>query len=197
MYIVKATKIGWVLGFISLLLLFGLTSAMTQGAAEYAGLSSYPPANSTPTAVVDMRTFKSDGTYRVVPGTTITYTIVITNAGTITVNDLFVQDFPFDGLGSDYVTVTDPEWKEMAPGVWWYPDSATGCSLSPSETKTITFTVELKSDAPYGSELINKAKLNQVPQDILPGNIYHTDTDIVVPGFNFSYLPLVTKAYAP
>jgi uncharacterized repeat protein (TIGR01451 family) len=198
MCIVKAKKIGWLLGSTALLLLLGFTSAMTQRAAGYAGLSfaqDYPPASATD--IVDMRAFKTDGTSRVVPGSTITYTIVITNAGTVTVSNLFLQEFPLDGLGSAYVTVTDPEWKEMAPGVWRYPDSATGFPLNPSETMTVTFTVELASNAPYGSELINKVELTDVPDEVSPGDNLYVDTDIVVPGFNFLYLPLVTKAYAP
>ena len=198
MYIVKAKKIGWVVGSIALLLLLGFTSAMTQRAAGYTGLSfaqDYPPASTTD--IVDMRAFKTDGTYRVVPGSTITYTIVITNAGTITVENMFLQEFPLEGSASDYITVTDPAWKKMAPDAWWYPDSATGFPLYPSETMTVTFTVELASNAPYGSELINKVELTDVPDEVSPGDNLYVDTDIVVPGFNFLYLPLVTKAYAP
>jgi len=195
MYIVKVKKIGWVLGSIALLLLFAFTSAMTQRAAGYAGLSfaqAYPPASATD--IVDMRTFKTDGTNRVVPGTTITYTIVITNAGTVTVNDLFLQEFP-----SDYVTPIDPAWKEIVPSLWWeYPASPPGLTLSPNETVTVTFTIELASDAPYGSELRNNVQFTEDPDgEISPENNRYTDTDIVVPGFNFTYLPLVTKAYAP
>jgi len=150
-----------------------------------------------------MPTFKTDGAYRVVPGTTITYTIEITNAGTITVYNLFLQEFPLEGLGSDYVTVIDPEsaWKEAPPSLWWeYPNPDTipaGLTLSPDETMTVTFTVDLASDAPYGSQLINKVQVRQVPEDISLENNRYTDTDIVVPGFNFTCLPLVTKAYAP
>lgn len=197
MSIVKAKKIGWVLGSLAFLLLFGLTSAMTQGAAGYAGFSSihgYPPANSTPTAVVDMRTFKTDGKYRVIPGTTITYTIEITNAGTITVSDLFLQEFP-----SNYVAPIDPAWREIPPSLWWeYPVSPPGLTLSPGETMTVTFTVEVASAAPYGSQLINKVQFREDPVgEISPEDNRWTDTDIVVPGFNFLYFPLVTKAYAP
>jgi len=200
MCIVKAKKIGWVLGSIALLLLLGLASATTQGAAGYAGVSSphgYPSANST---VVDMRTFKTDGTYWVVPGTTITYTIEITNAGTITVNNLFLQEFPLDGLGSDYVTpIGGSGWKLILTDLsWWeYPDDLLGLTLSPDETMTVTFTVELASDAPYGGQLINKVQLTDIPDETSPWDNWYLDTDIVVPGFNFSYLPLVTKAYAP
>lgn len=186
------------MGSIALLLFFGLAGAMTQGAAGYAGLSlaqAHPLADST---VVDMRTFKTDGTSQVVPGTTITYTIVITNAGTITVSNLFLQEFPLEGLGLDYVTVIAPAWKEAPPSLWWeYPASPPGLSLSPSEVLTVTFTVELASAAPYGSQLINKVQLTEVPGEISPENNRYTDTDIVVPGYNFLHLPLVTKAYGP
>lgn len=195
MCIVKAKKIGWLLGSTALLLLLGFTSAMTQRAAGYAGLSSaqaYPPASATD--IVDMRAFKTDGTSRVVPGSTITYTIVITNAGTVTVSNLYLQEFP-----SDYVTPIDPAWEEIPPSLWWkYPVAPPGLTLSPNETVTVTFTVELASNAPYGSELRNNVQFTEDPDgEISPDNNRYIDTDIVVPGFNFLYLPLVTKAYAP
>lgn len=195
MYMVKAKKIGWLVGSIALLLLLGFTSAMTQRAAGYAGLSfaqAYPPASTTD--IVDLRTFKTDGTTWVVPGSTITYTIVITNAGTVTVSNLYLQEFP-----SDYVTPKDTAWREIEPSLWWeYPDDPDGLTLPPGETMTVTFTVELASNAPYGSELRNNVQFTEDPDgEISPDNNRYIDTDIVVPGFNFLYLPVVTKAYAP
>ncbi|MCJ7666797.1 MAG: hypothetical protein MUP04_00680, partial [Anaerolineae bacterium] len=90
-------------------------------------------------------------------------------------------------------------WNPILPDLsWWkYPVAPPGLTLSPNETVTVTFTVELASNAPYGSELINKVELTDVPDEVSPGDNLYVDTDIVVPGFNFLYLPLVTKAYAP
>jgi len=119
------------------------------------------------------------------------------------VSDLFLQEFPLDGLGSDYVTPTgDSGWKPILPDLsWWeYPNPDTtpaGLTLSPGETLTVTFTVELASAAPYGGQLVNKVQLTDIPDETSPGDNWYLDTDIVVPGFNFSYLPLVMKAYAP
>ncbi|GEM_PF-4031331 len=117
------------------------------------------------------------------------------------VSGLFLQEFPFEGLGSAYVAVIvpQPEWEEIPPSLWGgypnpddYPDALT---LSPSATMTVTFTVELASIAPYGSQLINNVQLTEVPDETSPENNRPTDRDIGAPGFNSSPLPLGTRAY--
>lgn len=44
-------------------------------------------------------------------------------------------------------------------------------------------------------QLTNKVTFS-LSEDEVTENNQDTDIDIVVPGFNFSYLPLVTKGYA-
>jgi len=175
-------SIPFILPLLGLLFLF-----MTQGAAGY----SAPASNGT----FDLQISKTDGVRYVTPGTVITYTIYFTNALATDSPEFYVIENP-----SSDVTVSqaqNTEWLPAGGDDWRYP--ATGViTLTSDESLSTSFTVSVPPTTPYGTQLDNKVSfsLDETDDDTPEDNTY-TDVDVVVPGFNYSYLPLVTKAYAP
>ncbi len=143
----------------------------------------------------DLQVSKTDGVRYVTPGTVITYTIYFTNALATDSPEFYVIENP-----SSDVTVSQAQNTEWAPAGgddWRYP--ATGViTLTSGESLSTSFTVSVPPTTPYGTQLDNKVSfsLDETDDDTPEDNTY-TDVDVVVPGFNYSYLPLVTKAYAP
>lgn len=174
-------SIPFVLPLLGLILLF-----MTQGVAGY----SAPASNGT----FDLQISKTDNLYHVLPGTAITYTIYYTNAWGSQSPEFHVIECP--PSGASVQEEANPDWRYVAPCYWRYP--AANIVLDSGVSDSITFTVTVPLTAPYGTQLDNKVSfsIDDPPGDTQGDNSY-TDTDIVVPGFNFTYLPLVTKAYAP
>lgn len=143
----------------------------------------------------DLQISKTDGVHYVTPGTVITYTIYYTNAGSLTSPPFHVIECP--PSDTTVQAEANPDWTDTeAPCYWRYPDS--DISLDGGASSSITFTVTVPVTVSYGTQLDNKVSfsIDDPPGDTQGDNSY-TDTDIVVPGFNFSYLPLVTKVYAP
>lgn len=175
-------SIPFILPLLGLLFLF-----MTQGAAGY----SAPASNGT----FDLQISKTDNLYRVLPGTAITYTIYYTNAGSALSDPFHIIECP----PSDTTVQgqANPDWTDTgAPCYWRYPD--TDISLDGGASGSITFTITVPLTVSYGTQLDNKVSFSiDDPPGDTQGDNTDTDTDIVVPGFNYSYLPLVTKAYAP
>jgi len=143
----------------------------------------------------DLQISKTDGVYYVTPGTVITYTIYYTNAFSTDSPEFYVIENP-----SSDVTVSQEQNTEWAPaggGDWRYP-AIDVITLTSGQSLTTTFTLSVPLTVPYGTQLDNSTTFS-VPDadDATPEDNRYTDTDLVVPGFNFSYLPLVTKVYAP
>jgi hypothetical protein len=160
---------------------------MTQGAAGY----SAPASNGT----FDLQISKTAGVRYVTPGTVITYTIYFTNALATDSPEFYVIENP-----SSDVTVSQAQNTEWAPAGgddWRYPATDV-ITLTSGESLSTSFTVSVPPTTPYGTQLDNKVSfsLDETDDDTPEDNTY-TDVDVVVPGFNYSYLPLVTKAYAP
>ncbi len=182
-----------------ILLLFGLLFVlMTQGVAVYSappsGGGALPPEGPLQNGTFDLQVSKTDGVHYVTPGTVITYTIYYTNAGSAPSDSFHVIECP----PSDATVQggANPGWTYVAPCYWRYP--ATDISLEGGESGNITFTVTVPVTVSYGTQLDNRVTFSEEDEtpETQADNSY-TDTDIVVPGFNFSYLPLVTKTYAP
>ena len=176
--------------------LFGLLFLlMTQGVAGYSAPPSsegaLPIEGHLQDGTFDLQTSKTDGVYYVTPGTVITYTIYYTNAGSLASPPFHVIECPPSDVSVQ--GEANPDWTYEAPCYWRYP--TTDISLASGASGSITFTVTVPLTASYGTQLDNKVTFNVL--DDTPGNNQDTDTDIVVPGFNFYYFPLVTKAHAP
>jgi len=184
-------SIPFVLPLLGLLFLF-----LTQGVAGYSASPSsggaLPTEGYLQDGTFDLQISKTDGVYYVTPGTAITYTIYYTNAGSLASPLLHVIECP--PSDATVQEEANPDWGYEAPCYWRYP-ATTNISLAGGESGSITFTVTVPLTASYGTQLDNKVTFSV--EDDTPGNNQDTDTDIVVPGFNFSYLPLVMKAYAP
>lgn len=186
-------SIPFVLPLLGLLFLF-----LTQGVAGYSASPSsggaLPTEGYLQDGTFDLQVSKTDGVYYVTPGTVITYTIYYTNAGSSSSPEFHVIECP--PSGASVQEEANPDWRYVAPCYWRYP--AANIVLGSGVSDSITFTVTVPLTASYGTQLANSTMFS-VPDadDATPEDNRCTDTDIVVPGFNFSYLPLVTKAYAP
>ncbi|MGB5932444.1 MAG: hypothetical protein WBH57_05200, partial [Anaerolineae bacterium] len=143
----------------------------------------------------DLQISKTDGVYYVTPGTVITYTIYYTNALSTESPEFYVIENP----PSDVTVSQDQntEWAPAGSGDWRYP-AIDEITLTSGQSLSTTFTVSVPLAIPYGTQLDNRVSFSlDETDDATPEDNTDTDTDIVVPEFNFSYLPLVTKVYAP
>jgi len=180
--------------------LFGLLFVlMTQVVAGHTAPPSSggasPPQAPLKEPTFDLQISKTDGVRYVTPGTVITYTIYYANAFGTDSPEFYVIENP-----SSDVTVSQAQNTEWAPaggGDWRYPATHV-ITLTSGQSLSTTFTVSVPLTTPYGTQLDNSTTFS-VPDadDATPEDNRDTDTDIVVPGFNFSHLPLVTKPYAP
>lgn len=172
---------------------------MPPGVAGYSPLPSsgeaLPMEGPLQNGTFDLQISKTDNLYRILPGTAITYTIYYTNAGSAPSDPFHVIECP----PSDATVQggANPDWTDTgAPCYWRYPDS--DISLDGGASGSITFTVTVPGTVSYGTQLDNKVSFSiDDPSGDTQGDNSYTDTDIVVPGFNFSYLPLAMRAYAP
>ena len=162
----------------------GFTGALVNTATVTApaGVTDPVPGNNTVTDTdtqsgsVDLQITKSDGTTTYTPGTTTTYTVVITNAG------------PSDIVGA---TISDAipagtTWTRTATAT----GGATGFTPGPSTAaisdvvtmplgSTITYTVVLTIPSGFTGALVNTATVATPAgvTDPVPGNNTVTDTD--------------------
>ncbi len=138
-----------------------------------------------PTPQADLGITKTDGKLTVIPGTTDTYTIVVSNGGPSAVTGATVTDF-FPAA------FTNVSYTAVATG------GATGFTASGSSNindtvnmpvgSTITYTVTGTVSAALTQDLTNQANVN-VPQgttDTNPQNNQAIDTDRVTPTFDLS-----------
>lgn len=140
----------------------------------------------------DLHICKTDGLYRVLPDSLITYTIYFSMTWGPT-QTFYIIDHPSAAV----ISTGNAEWAPIGGGDWRYP--ATGViTLTSGQSLSTTFAVSVPLTTPYGTQLDNRVSFSlDQADDATPEDNIDLDTDIVVPGSNFSHLPLVTKTYAP
>ena len=158
----------------------------TATVAVPAGVTDPTPGNNSQTDTdtaspkADLSITKSDGTTTYVPGTSTTYTIVVTNSGPSNVTGATVTD-PMPAA------ITSDSWTATATG------GATGFAASGSGNisdtvnmpngSAITYTVTANISSAATGDLVNTATV-AVPAgvtDPTPGNNSQTDTDTASP----------------
>ncbi len=140
----------------------------------------------------DLQISKTDNLYHVLPGSLITYTIYFSMTLGTTQTFYLIDHPPVYTSPPD-----DTEWASVGGGDWRYPATDV-ITLTSGQSLSATFTVSVPLTVPYGTQLVNRVSFSlDETDDATPLDNTDTDADIVVPGFNFSYFPLVTKAYAP
>src|SRR5207253_4053288 len=119
----------------------------------------------------DVSVTKSDGVTSVVPGTSTTYTIVVTNAGPSTATNVVVSDPLPAG-------VTSFTWSGNGKANQSGALSDTIASLAPGAS--VTYTVVAQTSPSATGSLTNTASVTG-PGDINPANNTATDTDTLTP----------------
>jgi|GEM_PF-503812 len=180
------------------------------------GTTDLTPGNNTATdtdtliPTADLSLTKTNGVVSVVPGTAITYTIVVTNAGpSIATNATVVDTMPVALTGVTYTAVT-------SGGASGFTASGSG-NISDTVTmpvgSTITYTVSATINPAATGTLTNTAVVTPPPTttDPNPGNNTGTDGDpltpqadlqitktngtaTAIPGTNTTYTIVVTNA---
>ncbi len=148
-----------------------------------AGVTDPTPGNNTATDTDTanpqsaLSVTKDDGVTQYVPGSTVTYTITVTNSG------------PSDALG---VSVSDPKPSQVTSWTWTCsPTGGATCNgsgglISTDFTdtvnmpagSTITYTVTANIASSASGDLVNTVTISH-PQDSTPGDNTATDTDTV------------------
>ena len=135
-------------------------------------------SNTLNAADVDLAITKTDGMTTAVPGQTVTYTIVVSNAG------------PGDAVGA---TVTDPLPAAISGATWTCVASGGSCTASGSGNisdtvnvpagATLTYTVLATISPSATGNLVNTATVAAPAgmTDTNPGNDSDTDTDTLTP----------------
>ena len=139
----------------------------------------YASAAAAPIPAADLSITKTDGVTTVIPGNTVTYTIVATNAGPSAVTGATVADtFP--------ATLTGVTWTCVATGGGSCTASGSGNiadTVNLPVGATATYTVTATVSATATGTLVNTATVT-LPggiTDPTPGNNSATDTDTVAP----------------
>ena len=153
----------------------------TASVAVPVGISDPAPANNTATDTdtplfnVDLRITKTDGVATYTPGTSVTYSIIVTNTG------------PANATGA---TVADT-FSAQATGVSWTCAAAGGANCTASGTGnindtvnipvggTVTYTAIVAISPSATTNLVNTATVTAPGgySDTAPGNNFATDTD--------------------
>ena len=153
-----------------------------------AGVTDTNPGNNSATDTdtpgngnVDLAITKTDGTPTYVPGTSTTYTIVVSNPGSVAVNNATVNDTFPAGISSMSWTAVASSGASVgqASGTGNISDSV---SLIPGAT--VTFTVVAQISASATGNVVNTVTVSTPPgvTDTNPGNYTATDTDTPAPG---------------
>jgi uncharacterized repeat protein (TIGR01451 family) len=169
------------------------TLTNTAHVAPSSGVTDPNPANNsatdtdTLTPQADLAITKTDGVTSVVPGTSTTYIIVVSNLGPSAVSGASVSD----PLPADVTAVTWTETDSSGGGSVTGPSSGSGglattVDLPVNATVTFTFTVQISPSA-TGS-LVNTATVNPPAgvTDPNPANNSATDSDTLTPQADLS-----------
>src|SRR5207249_4667838 len=186
------------------------TTASATGPGDINAANNSATDTDTPTPQNDVGVTKSDGVTSVVPGTSTTYTIVVTNSGPSTATNVAVSDplpagvtsFTWSGNGkSNQSGALSDTIATMAPGA--SVTYTVVAQISPSATGSLanTVTVTAANDT-------NPANNSAIDTDTLTlqNNVSVTKTDSkggssisgavgsVVPGTSFTYTITVSKS---
>jgi len=175
------------------------TGTLTNTATISSGAVDTVPGNNTATDTdtlvpqTNVAVTKTDGQLTEVPGTSVTYTIVASNAGPSDAPSVTVSDTFPAALGN--VTYT-----AVAAG------DATGFTAAGSGTiadtvampagSSVTYTVTADIDPAATGSLVNSATVASSETDPTPGNNSATDTDTLAPEADVSIEKTVTPAIA-
>ncbi|MFN8439187.1 MAG: SdrD B-like domain-containing protein [Caldilineaceae bacterium] len=160
-----------------------ITNTVTVGSTTTDPNSLNNTANQSTTVVsqADLVLSKSDGVGSMIPGTTVTYTIIVTNAGPSNVSNAQVTDnLP--------AIITSASWScTSSSGSNCDSSSGTGninatVDLAPNGTATFVVIAQVSSTAT--GTLVNTATVTPPPTttDPNPGNNSQTDTDNLLTG---------------
>jgi uncharacterized repeat protein (TIGR01451 family) len=163
------------------------------------------PGNNTATAqtalaapVTDLGVTKSNGTTTVVPGTTTTYTLVVTNAG------------PSDAVNAPVTDTFDPAKVNVAGATWTCAATGSASCAVPGGTGNLSTTVSIAAD-PSGTtnfvtftltvpvradatgSLVNTVAVGAGPGQSDPNSTNDTDTDTLTPQADLA----ITKSGPP
>jgi len=139
----------------------------------------------TLTPQADVSITKTDGAADEVPGTSVTYTIVASNAGPSTATGVTVADtFPavLSGCSTTSVAAGGATGNDAGPFAGNLND--TGITLPPSATVTFTSTCNISAAAT--GTLANTATIASATTDPVPGNNSATDSDTLSPSTDLS-----------
>jgi uncharacterized repeat protein (TIGR01451 family) len=169
------------------------TATVTEGA----GVTDPNQANNsatdtdTLTPQADLSITKTDGVASKVPGTSVTYTIVVSNSGPSDAPGTTVADtFPATLTGVSYTSVA----AGGATGNTAGPASGNiSDTLSMPSGSSVTYTVNATIQSSATGSLSNTATVTAGVTDPTPGNNSATDTDTLTPSADVS----VTKTDSP
>jgi uncharacterized repeat protein (TIGR01451 family) len=148
------------------------TASVSSAAEDPAPGNESASDNSELVASADLTITKTDGQASATPGTTTSYTIVVSNAGPSTVNDASVTDSFAAELDCSFTSVkTGGASGNTGSG---NGDIADTLKLSPGSSVTYTAPCEIDPDAT--DALSNTASVSSVVADPNPGNESATDT---------------------
>ena len=164
------------------------TLTNTATVSPPAGVTDPTPANNsatdtdTLTPQADLAITKTDGVTSVVPGTSNTYTIVVSNAGPSAVTGVSVSDPVPAGVTAATWTATDSSGFGKVTG----PSSGSGALATTVDlpvNATVTFTFTVQVDPSATGTLTNTATVSPPPgvTDPNPANNSATDSDNLTP----------------
>jgi uncharacterized repeat protein (TIGR01451 family) len=165
------------------------TLVNTATVSPPAGTTDPNPANNSATdsnsltPQSDLSITKSDGVTSVVPGTTTTYTIVVSNAGPSTaVNQAVTDLFP--------AAVTSVSWTALASAGSSVAAASGSGNINTTVTLlpggTVAFTAVAQISPAATGALTNTATVALPPGDITPADNSASDTDSLTPQFGLS-----------
>ena len=162
------------------------TVAVPQGDTDPTPGNDSATDTDTLTPQADLSISKTDGKTTVVPGTTDTYTIVVTNAGPSAVTGASVVDtFPVTFTGVTYTaTTTGGATGFTTSGIGNINDTSVNMPVGSTITYVVTGTV-----SPSATGTLANTATVAVPQgvtDLTPSNNTATDTDTLTPQADLS-----------
>ena len=163
------------------------TLSNTATVSPPAGTTDPDPANNSATDTdsltpqADLSITKTDGVTSVIPGTSTTYTIVVSNAGPSTAADQAVTDVFSSAITAVSWTATASAGSSVAAASG-AGNINTTVTLLPGGTVTFTAVAQISPDAQSEVvSLVNTASVAVPPGDTTPDNNSATDIDSLTP----------------